>query len=384
MRGSPAHGRVAAGMLAGIALFLGPFVTTYAQTAPHAEQWKKVPAESVGLDSAVVAKLAADIRADKYSNIHSLLVVRSGRLAVEDYFQGHDERRGQPLGTVRFDADTLHDVRSVSKSVISMLFGIVVHSGSITDIDAPVLAWFPEYKDLHTPERMRIRLRHLLSMSSGLEWDEGSRPYGDPLNSETAMDAAPDRLRFVLSRPIVAQPGERFSYNGGNTMLLAAVIERAAKMRFDRYAQQALFRPLGIERYEWITYADGTPIAASGLRLLPRDMAKLGLLYLNHGRWHGMQVVPEAWVNASTTLQTKVSDRTFGLQNYGFQWWLGTIRDEAHTPWAMAVGNGGQRILIIPALDMVMVLTAGLYNQPNQTDITFEVLLDGLLPAVAK
>lgn len=332
--------------------------------------------------AADLSKLTDDIRAGKYSNIHSLLVLKSGKVVAEEYFQGEDERRGQPLGTVRFHAGTLHDLRSVTKSVTSALFGIAVASGAIPDIDAPVLSYFPEYKDLQTDERKRIRLRHVLSMSSGLEWDEDSRPYGDPLNSETAMDAARDRAWFVLSRPIVAAPGERFRYNGGDTLLLAAVIERATKMRLDEYAGKVLFRPLGIERFDWIKYPDGTPIAASGLRLLPRDMAKFGVLYLSRGQWQGKQVVPEAWVKASTSPQTKISDRPFGFQNYGYQWWLGTARDDAHTPWIMAVGYGGQRIMLIPSLDLVMVLTAGMYGNRAQTDITFEILLDGVLPAM--
>lgn len=366
--------------------WLTALVLTCAATAQVAaatrDELPKAAAESVGIEGAAIAKLTADIRAGKYSNIHSLLVVRSGKLVVEEYFQGEDERRGQPLGSVRFDAATLHDLRSVSKSVTSALFGIAVASGAIADVETPVLSYFPELKDLQTPDRLRIRLRDVLSMSSGLEWDEDSRPYGDPLNSETAMDAASDRARFVLSRPIVAPPGEKFRYCGGDTLLLAAVIERATKMPLDKYAEKVLFRPLGIERHDWIKYPDGTPIAASGLRLLPRDMAKFGVLYLDHGRWQGVQIVPEAWVQASTSARTKIADRPFGFQNYGYQWWLGTARDDAHTPWIMAVGYGGQRVMLIPSLDLVMVMTAGMYRNRAQTDITFEILLDGVLPAV--
>jgi CubicO group peptidase (beta-lactamase class C family) len=377
MRGPSKGAEVAKGLLAALLL---SFITT-AQVAAR-DELPTASAESVGIDGVAITKLVEDIRAGKYSNVHSLLVLRSGKLVAEAYFQGGDERRGQQLGNIRFDAATLHDLRSVSKSVTSALFGIAMASGAIRDIDAPVLSYFPEYKDLQTPERLRIRLRDVLSMTSGLEWDESSRPYGDPLNSETAMDAATDRYRFVLSRPIAAPSGEQFRYSGGDTMLLAAVIERATKQRLSKYAEQALFRPLGIERYEWITYPDGTPIAASGLRLLPRDMAKFGLLYLQRGQWRGSQVVPEAWVKASTSAQARISDRPFGFQNYGYQWWLGTARDDAHTAWIMAVGYGGQRIMLIPSRDLVMVMTAGMYQNRAQTDITFEVLLDGVLPAV--
>ena len=377
MRGSSRQARVASRLLGVLLLSL----CLAAQVAARDELPKEAP-EKVGIDGAAIAKLVEAIRAGRYSNVHSLLVVRSGKLVTEEYFQGEDERRGQSLGNVRFDAATLHDLRSVSKSVTSALFGIALASGAIRDLDAPVLSYFPEYRDLQTSERLRIRLRDVLSMTSGLEWDEDSRPYGNPENSETAMDAASDRYRFVLSRPIAAAPGERFRYSGGDTMLVAAVIERATKQRLSKYAEQVLFRPLGIEHHEWITYPDGTPIAASGLRLLPRDMAKFGLLYMQRGQWRGAQVVPEAWLQASTSVQAKISDRPFGFQNYGYQWWLGTARDEAHTPWIMAVGYGGQRIMLIPSRDLVMVMTAGMYRNRAQTDITFEVLLDGVLPAV--
>jgi CubicO group peptidase (beta-lactamase class C family) len=377
MRRPSKGAEIASGLLAALLL---SFVAT-AQVAAR-DELPTASAESVGINGVAITKLVEDIRAGKYSNVHSLLVLRSGKLVAEAYFQGEDERRGRPLGNVRFDAATLHDLRSVSKSVTSALFGIAAASGAIRDIDAPVLSYFPEYTDLQTPERLRIRLRDVLSMTSGLEWDESSRPYGDPLNSETAMDAATDRYRFVLSRPIAAAPGEQFRYSGGDTMLLAAVIERATKQRLSKYAEQALFRPLGIERYEWTSYPDGTPIAASGLRLLPRDMAKFGLLYLQRGQWQGSQVVPEAWVKASTSPQARISDRPFGFQNYGYQWWLGSARDDAHTTWIMAVGYGGQRIMLIPSRDLVIVMTAGMYQNRAQTDITFEVLLDGVLPAV--
>ena len=139
---------------------------------------------------------------------------------------------------------------------------------------------------------------------------------------------------------------------------------------------------LGIERYEWLTYANGTPIAASGLRLLPRDLAKIGLLYLNEGEWGGVQVVPEEWVRSSLSPHAVISERPFGFQRYGYQWWLGTARvGQDSVPWSAAVGYGGQRILIVPSMDLVAVVTAGLYRDRRQTDITFEILLDRILPA---
>ncbi len=350
--------------------------------APAEAQPQARAAAHADFDQGMLAALARDIRAGRYANIHALVVMRHGRIAWEQYFRGPDERRGAPVGDVTFGPNVLHDCRSVTKSIVSILFGIAVAEGRIPNLDAPVLDYFPEFADLRTPDRLAIRLRHVLAMSSGFQWDESSRPYGDPSNSETAMDGAGNRLRYVLERPIAVPPGERWTYNGGNTQLLATIIERATGMDIDRYAEHALFRPLGIGRHEWLRYPDGKAIAASGLRLRPRDMARIGQLYLQRGRWNGRQIVPETWVNESLSPQVRIADRPLGLQRYGYQWYLGTARiGERYLPYSAAIGWGGQRVVIMPELDMVMVLTAGMYGDRRQSDIAFEILLDRVLPA---
>jgi CubicO group peptidase (beta-lactamase class C family) len=345
-----------------------PAVRAEAATASN-DGWHTARPDDVGLDPAAIKKLVAAIRAGEYSDIHSLLVIRHDQLAVEEYFSGPDERRdtvvgSRPLGNVQFNASTLHDGRSVTKSVVSILFGIARSQGTVPGIDTPVLSLFPQYKDLRTPERLKVQLRHLLSMSPGWAWDESSKAYGDPLNSETAMDHQPDRIRYILSQPMVHVPGEKFEYDGGTTVLLASIIEHGTGMPIDRYAQKVLFGPLGITHYEWLHYPDGAPIAASGVRLLPRDMAKIGLLYLHKGNWHGKTVVPASWVTESTTPHVPGDF-------YGYHWWLG--KTSAGTD-AVAVGYGGQRVLVDPGQDMVVVITAGLYKDPQQSQITNRIL----------
>lgn len=355
-------------------------------TGPGAAQQRSSPPRTAtsasDVDSGALAALTRDIRAGGFGNVHALLVQHRGRRVYEEYFSGPDERRGEPLGTVRFDRNMLHDARSVTKSVVSVLFGLAVRDGHIQDLDTPVLDYFPGLAELRTPERMAIRLRHLLAMTSGLAWDESSRPYGDPANDETRMDRAADPYRFVLERPRAAAPGERWEYSGGDTMLLAGVIERATGMSIEAYAERVLFRPLGI-RSQWLRYPNGLPIAASGLRLRPRDMLSLGQLYLDGGRWRGAQLVPESWVRDSLAPQARISDRPIGLQQYGYQWYLGTarVRDRA-VPYHAAIGWGGQRILIVPSMHLVAVLNAGLYGDRRQSDIAFEILLDRVLPAI--
>jgi CubicO group peptidase (beta-lactamase class C family) len=254
----------------------------------------------------------------------------------------------------------------VTKSVVSILFGLAMSHGAIKSLDQPVLDYFPEYQDLRTPERMKIRLRDLLSMTSGLHWDERTFPYTDPHNSEIAMDMATDRYRHILSEPIDHPPGQTWTYSGGDVALIAAVIARATGKPIEVFAEQALFRPLGITRFEWLKDDKGVPYAASGLRLLPHDMARIGQMMLQQGRWNGMQVVPKDWVEQSTTFKAQISqDRACGNQ-YGYYWWLGALcEDGRRTPYFMANGNGGQYIWVIPELDIVAVATAGFYDHDD-------------------
>lgn len=347
--------------------------------AAEPDEWQTLPPPAVGLDQDLLGILAAKIRQGQFGNIHSLLIARNGKLAVEQYFEGADEHRGEPVGDVKFSASDLHDLRSVTKSVVSALFGIALASDPTRNIDDPILSYFPEYKDLQTPDRLAIRLRDLLSMTAGWEWNE-ELSYKDPKNSETAMDTAPDRYRYILERPIVAKPGQQFTYNGGCPALLAAVIARWTKMPIDQYAEQVLFKPLHISDYEWLKDQSGTPIAASGLRLRPRDLLKFGQLYLDQGKWHGAQIISKSWINASLSPHIGVESDL----KYGYQWWLRTDSKAANGSlvWAAAFGNGGQRIWLVPSANLVAVLNSGLYNDPSTSTILRTILNDYILPAI--
>ena len=343
-----------------------------------ADGWQVGAPESVAIDGSTVCRAVERIRSGALANVHSILVARRGRLVIEKYFPGRDEARGRSLGVVDFGPQTKHDLRSASKSVVSLLFGIALAEGKIRSVNDPALDYFPEYPDLRTPERTRIRLSHLLAMTMGVEWDE-TGSYLSPFNSETRMDWASDRARFVLSRPIVAAPGERFTYNGGATALLARVVQRATGRKLDAYARDVLFGPLGIDDYEWLAYPNGEPIAASGLRLRPRDLAKIAQLYLSDGQWNGRQVAPTEWIRESIRPKSDVGG---GVQ-YGYQWWLDrSIVGGKTIAWAAARGNGGQRAFVIPALDLVVVVMAGNYNDASRREVPVAILNDHVLAAV--
>jgi len=317
------------------------------------------------------------IRAGEFPNVHSLIIERNGRRVGESYFAGPDERDGKAIGTVTFNANTLHDIRSISKSIVSLLFGIAVSDGAIKSLDTPVLDYFPEYTDLRDAQHLKIRLRDLLSMTSGLAWDEETYSYTDARNSEAMVDAAPDRYHYILSRAIEAQPGTRWRYSGGDVQLIAEVIARATKTRIDTYAETKLFAPLGIVHFEWVQDRKRIPYASSGLRLTPRDMLKLGELMLNRGRFEGKQVVPAAWVKQATAshagiVGTRGSADKCELE-YGYYWWLAP---KCHgKPFLFGgIGNGAQRIIVAPSTRTIVVMTAGLYNDPRQDKTSYDLI----------
>jgi CubicO group peptidase (beta-lactamase class C family) len=293
-----------------------------------------------------------------------VLVVRDGVLAFERYFSGTDAIWAKPLGRVTFGPETLHDARSVSKSVVSILFGIAHGIGAIPDLDAPLARVFPEYAKGREQDLAGRTLRHALTMTAGLGWDELTHPYWDPRNDEHGMWASSDPLGYALSRKPVAAPGAQFAYNGGMPTLLGSAIERATGQSLDRFARERLFGPLGVTQTEWVQHESGLVVAPSGLRLYPRDMARFGQLVLDDGRFGERQLVPADYLRAALSPQVKTGWEA--IPSYGYQWWISQL------PFAM--GNGGQRIVIDRQHRLVLVVTAGNYDSPTQGDAPVRVI----------
>ena len=224
--------------------------------------WKTANADSLGVDSTRLASLTGSIRAWPELGVHAILIERDSRLIYEEYFDGFDERWGQPLGRLSMTAESRHDLRSVTKSVVSALVGIAHGEGTIQSLDQPVVRWFPEYPELDNPDRRRVTLAHVLSMTSGFEWNEDV-PYNDPRNDEIRMTRDSKPLQYALSRPFAVDPGTDFNYNGGLTQVLAAVLIRTTKTPLQEYARTKLFEPLGITDVEWMGDLAGMPAAHS-------------------------------------------------------------------------------------------------------------------------
>ena len=331
--------------------------------------WTVAAPEQEGLDPALICGIGPRLEALKEANAHGIVIARHGRLVYERYFVGNDWRLSMPLGDVNFEAATKHDVRSISKSVTSLLVGIAFDRGLLTDLDARAFSFFPEYEALRTPEKDRITLRHLLTMSSGLAWDETTVPFTDPSNTYSQMEVAPRADHYVLAQPLAARPGEVFNYNSGSAELLGLILRKVSGKRLDAFAKEALFDPLDIKDWDWEGTAAFNPSAASGLRLRPRDLAKIGQLVLERGKWHGRQIVSSSWIEDSITPRLSGKDaammfyRPEGITSYGYLWWLGRSPPEhPERDMIAGAGNGGQRVIILPSLSAVVVTTAGLYG----------------------
>ncbi|GLR84840.1 serine hydrolase domain-containing protein [Bradyrhizobium iriomotense] len=322
----------------------------------------------------------ADRLAASGANIHSVLVVRGGRLVFERYFTGADDVPGRIFGrrveNVTFDADTLHDLKSVSKSVASLAVGIAIDRGLIRSVNEPIFSFFPELSDLRSPEKDRIQLVHALTMSMGLKWVEATPATGDDDNDESRMHMASDQCRYVLGLSVTAPAGQEFFYNTGALALVSAIIRKATGRPLDEFARETLFEPLGITRVEWNRYRGDTD-AGGGLRLRPRDMAKFGQMVLAGGRWNGRQIVSKAWIETSTTPKIKATDS----RSYGYLWWLGRSRlNGREVTWIGALGRGGQAMRIVPELDLVVMVNAGYYYDysPQAFQLQYGVFRDVL------
>jgi CubicO group peptidase (beta-lactamase class C family) len=270
----------------------------------------------------------------------------------------------------------------VSKGVVGLAYGIALAAGKVPPPEAKLYAQFPDYPELAgQPGRDRLTIHHALSMTLGLDWDELTVPYSDPRNAETAMEAAADRFRFILERPIVGEPGARWTYCGGATALLGRLIARGTGETLLAYCRRVLFDPMGFGPVAWAQGRDGEYRAASGLRLLPRDLLKIGQLVHAGGVWNGDQIVPRDWVKRAITPAVAIGDG----RRYGYHWYLGAHAAAASQrlePWVGGIGWGGQRLYVFPALDLVVAQHCGNYNKSGteQRRINDVIISEIVLP----
>jgi CubicO group peptidase (beta-lactamase class C family) len=208
-------------------------------------------------------------------------------------------------------------------------------------------------------------------MTSGFDWPESTVSYNNPSNIERQVDRAADPYRFVLARPLAVAPGTMWNYNSGGVELLGDILKKVSGWPLDQFAKQALFEPLGIKDWEWQRSENGTLGAAWGLWLRPRDLAKIGQLVLNRGKWDGQQIVSAAWIATMTAPHSPPAWLFAGGESgYGFLWWRGRVTVAGRDAnWVGGLGWGGQRLYVVPKLDLVVAVTAGVYRRSYDQDL---------------
>lgn len=332
-------------------------------------QWEPVgtlapiaPADA-GLDQNGMVRLVSDIRAGTYGELHSLLVVRRGRLAVEEYFNGSH-------------AEDLHTLQSVSKSVSSALVGIAIDQGVLGGVSDRVLDYFPQWRDTLASDarRANMRLGDILTMRTGVDYTEGFD--GSPHSQLNALTTGWDR--FWLERPMRVDPGGTFNYDSGGVIALSGMFKQRTGAHADVFAETHLFGPLGITQSRWFQNQEGHPHLGGGLRLRALDIARFGQMYLQRGRWGSRQVVPASWVAASFSEQVRFPAPLRRYTGYGYLWWRLPPGSGGTQTINAAAGNLGQFIFVIHELDAVVVVTAGLPGEALQVPV--EMLYNRILP----
>lgn len=311
--------------------------------------WRSASPEDHGLDNEQLEAMFAYI--EKHGiNLHSLLIVKDGYIVAEQYYSG-------------FDQNTPHVQYSVTKSFVSSLVGIAMEEGHISSVDQKVLDVFPELTiNRNDPQKAGMTIEDILTMRTGLDWTEGDTGY-------YALMESANPTAYMLSLPLVDEPGTDFRYCSGCSYLLSAIIQESTETNTLTFAETKLFEPLGITSFTWEKLQNGVPNGGWGLHLTPRQMAKFGYLYLNNGVWDGQQVVPQSWIKASIQPGNPASPYT----DYGYQWWI-----YPDLNIYAAQGLYGQKIYVIPENDMVVVMTAELYDESQE----FLLLQEFILTAV--
>lgn len=300
----------------------------------------------------MVNSIVSEAANGAYGNIHSLLVLKNDELITEQYFNG-------------FDADSIHFQYSVTKSISSLLVGIAMDQGHLNSVDQKLYELFPEYSGSianWSDKKAGLSLKNVLTMSAGYQWDEWTYTYTDTRNDANKLIRSDDLMKFVLDLPMAYEPGSRFTYNSGCSMLLSGIVENSTGMSLETFARHNLFDKLGIEEWQWEQGKDGKFNSGWGLHLKPIDMLKIGKMVRDGGLWEGQRIVSESWLQASQTNH---------ISNYGYQWWLSG-------DFFSARGWGGQVIAIVPSQGLVVVTTAGDFGGGGAAGIRIVNQLKGL------
>jgi CubicO group peptidase (beta-lactamase class C family) len=343
---------------------------TYQQPEMIEDGWQTASLNETEINSDIIDQMMLDILGGNDKNIHSIMLIKNGKLVLEEYFYGYDR-------------DTTHFLASVSKSITSILIGIAIDQNIASGVETRAYEFFPEYADTRwVDQKYPITLHHILTMSAGLDWEANKYSRRDPRHTTYQMYENGNPIAFVLDRDVSEPPGEKFYYNSGLTILLGGIVKNTSGLYIDDFAGQYLFSPLGISDYHWDKFQDGNIQTDGGLHLRPRDMAKIGYMIMKKGKWKDRQVVSSQWVAEST----KSHIDALGT-GYGYQWWIGkTVVNGRTIDVLFASGHGGQKIFIIPELDLVAVFTSRVFNSEGHSGpegFLVKYIIPSIVPSTA-
>lgn len=364
------------------------------ETVWPGETWATSTPEAEGLDAAVIDSIHADITTGKYGLIDEFLLIRYGKVvARHQYKQNYDSIAKQfdtipnmynyddPEWHPYYHRSNLHSLQSVTKSVTSVALGIAMDEGKIGDVNTPPMELFAGYtQDFTDPRRNAITLKDLLTMRSGIDWNEGS--YINDDNSCIIMERSNAWVQYVLSRPMREQPGTLWDYNSGVSVLLGKLVGITTGTRIDAWTNEKLFKPIGIHNYYWKTTPDNAVDTEGGLYLSAEDLARIGYLFLHNGKWGDKQIVSESWVKQSITpVVTDVNSKNETPDSgYGYQWWVPSTK-----PLIFACnGYGGQFLMVAPEHDLVVVFNGWNIHYNKNPLSSYDALKDRIIPAVQK
>ncbi|MBT3168229.1 MAG: serine hydrolase [Candidatus Cloacimonetes bacterium] len=340
------------------------------------------------IDSTLIIKAVNDINKGKFKEIHSMLIYKDNKLVFEEYFSGHKHKWNahKHHGKLEnWDKSMPHKVMSVSKSVTSICIGIAIDKGFIESVQQSIFDYLPEHQHFKKNGKDEITIEHLLTMTSGLKWDEWSSPLSSKNNDIISLwFRYKDPIKGILKRPLLTKPGTHFTYSGGNTIILGEILKNATKMSIDEFSTKYLFEPLDINNSNWaVKYRNGTIQTAGSLEITPRAMTKIGATFLNNGVWNNKQIISQEWIEKSKipyreNKNLKIPKVDSGKVGYAYSWWTGQGAN-GKTSIFYAGGWGGQYIMVIPDWDMVVTFTGGNYLDKVRV---FEILTDYILPAV--
>jgi len=311
-------------------LYLGEYWPT--------ETWRTCHPEEVGMNEDKLRKMNEEFAylLELHAGMHSVIVIRNGYIVAEQYYSDD------------YSKDSLHRIYSCTKSITSAALGIALDEGYLSSVDQEIMDFFPEITPANPdPVKDELTIHDFLTMSAGLDWKEIDFLYEDDRNTFNDWRSSGGGVKFVLDRPLIYPPGTQYDYNTGISHVLSAIVTRSTGVSTDLYVEDKIFDPLGIEEYYWPRDGEDIPYGGTGVMLTPRDLARIGYLYLKNGMWENEQIVPASWVTASS--QPYIQRRYITDYYYGYHWWVDP--DGLYA----AVGYAGQWLFIIPEHDLVVV-----------------------------